>query len=371
MRDNELEARARKLIAGFAARPRPAGGRDEAEVRASCADFLVEHGFSVREEPFTYSALPGHLGVPIIGLITVFAFGWLGSIVAGVDQSLGGYQDVAIAAMLAGLALLYRELDREILRARFMRRSGINLVGVRGEQPRIWLVAHTDTKSQPVPILVRAGGIVAAGSAGVVAVAGLMAAPVFALPLDLWIFISWVGIAGGLTMASSVVGSRSPGAIDNASGVAAALLTAAAAPGSLPLGVLLSSAEELGLAGARAWAATQAASFAAPSMAINYDGLDDRGAITCMGRRDSPLAARIAASARSIGTVVRFRRVLPGILVDSVVFASAGWDAITISKGDLATLSLIHTRHDAPARLRGRGVREAVELVTEVLRGES
>ena len=40
------------------------------------------------------------------------------------------------------------------------RRRGVNLVAIRGpEAPTLWLMAHLDSKSQPVPILARAAGI--------------------------------------------------------------------------------------------------------------------------------------------------------------------------------------------------------------------
>jgi hypothetical protein len=59
----------------------------------------------------------------------------------------------------------------------------------------------------------------------------------------------------------------------------------------------------------------------------------------------------------------RARRLLPGILVDAVALADAGWRAVTVSRGSLATLARIHTAADALPRLRGDGVAAAAALL--------
>jgi hypothetical protein len=76
----------------------------------------------------------------------------------------------------------------------------------------------------------------------------------------------------------SVVGQRSAGALDNASGVAAVLDAAAALSPALPIGVLIADAEELSLAGARAWARSRPA-----GVALNCDSVDDDGSLVGYG----------------------------------------------------------------------------------------
>jgi hypothetical protein len=116
----------------------------------------------------------------------------------------------------------------------------------------------------------------------------------------------------------------------------------------MSLGVLLTSAEELGLAGARAWAAARPR-----STALNVDGVDDAGELRWMtsDRRSLALAQRVGGA--------RVTRLLPGVLVDAVALADAGWAAATLSKGTFATLARIHTARDSRDRLRGDGVAEA------------
>jgi Zn-dependent M28 family amino/carboxypeptidase len=177
--------------------------------------------------------------------------------------------------------------------------------------------------------------------------------------------VSGAGAIAALPVMASVVGARSPGAVDNASGTAAVLLAAARLPRDLPVGVLLTSAEELGLAGGRAFAQAWSASGRAPATALNCDGVDDVGALVVMhtGGADAVLAHLDAAAARAGVGAARARRLLPGILVDAVALADAGWRAVTVSRGSLATLARIHTAADALPRLRGDGVAAAAALL--------
>ena len=53
---------------------------------------------------------------------------------------------------------------------------------------------------------------------------------------------------------------------------------------------------------------------------------------------------------------VRVLRMPPGMLLDSVAFASAGWSAATLSHGSMRTLKRVHTRRDTLAVLAGTQV---------------
>ena len=56
------------------------------------------------------------------------------------------------------------------------------------------------------------------------------------------------------------------------------------------MGVLLTSAEELGLAGARAWVHAWAQDGRAPGVALNCDGVDDRGTLALLPAGTPPAA---------------------------------------------------------------------------------
>lgn len=360
----------RAMLARLAAAPRPAGSVAEAAARAHVADALLALGFAVREEPFAYSALPGRWGTPIVGLTLMGALAAAGHV---------GWRwqapELALLVLLLALgvvAALGAWLTRRgVLDLPLLRRQAVNLVATRpgAPVPRVWLVAHLDSKSQPVPMALRVTGIV--GTALALAVALAVAVAQWAGVAGAaawWPAVTAFGVVLALPVALTTVGARSDGALDNASGVATVLAAAAALPPDVHVGVLVPSAEELGLAGARAWARGWRAAGHAPGVALNVDGVDDHGALTAMwsGGRTPALAALLAAVAAASGEPVRVRRLVPGILTDGVALADAGWAAVTVSRGTWATLARIHTPADGLHRLDGRGIAGAAALVAAV-----
>lgn len=358
---------ARALLVALAIHPRPAGSEAEARARARCAARLTELGFDVREERFDYSAAPGRWGTPLAGaasMVLVALASLLGArgMAAGALLLLAG-GGVALGALGAWAA------RRLVLDFPALRRTGVNLVAARRSalagpdgsvEPEVWLMAHLDSKSQPVPIGVRALGVVATGiawlAAAAVALAQLAGAPV----AGAWPWVALAALVGGLPVMLTTVGSDSDGAVDNASGVAAVLDAAARLPREVHVGVVLTSAEELGLAGARAWARARP-----PATALNCDGVDDEGHLVAMytGPRPERLLGALRAAARDLGVPLGVRRLVPGILTDGVALADAGWQVVTLSRGTRATLGRIHTRRDDLAHLRGDGLAAAGALL--------
>jgi len=350
------------MLAELALEPRPAGSAAEARARERCAARLRELGFEVSEQPFTYSALPGRWGTPAAGVTA-------GLVLAGAGVLGASDRAAAALALLAGagaaLALVGGWAARHgVLTLPALRARAVNLVAERGGPPigvpRVWLVAHLDSKSQPVPIGLRAAGI--AGTAlAFLAAAGVATAQLLGLPAaGWWAPLSGVGVLAAVPVALTTVGARSAGAVDNASGVAAVLDAAARVPAGVALGVLLTSAEELGLAGARAWARTLP-----PSIALNCDGVDDDGALVAMysGREPSAVLRALAAAAAGAAQPLRARRLVPGILTDGVALADAGWAVATLSRGTRATLRRIHTPRDDLTHLAGRGIEPAARVL--------
>jgi hypothetical protein len=246
-----------------------------------------------------------------------------------------------------------------VLRLRGWRARSSNLVATRGN-PSIWLVAHLDSKSQPVPILVRAVGVMGLlVSVAVAAVAVLLQIAGYDVR-GLWPWVTGIGVLASLPVAVSVVRSRSPGAIDNASGVCTVLMVAQGLPHQLALGVVLTSAEELGLAGARAWVRGRGAVHA-----INVDGVDDEGAfrLTWTRRRPGALIELLAARAREAGVPWTVGRLPPGVLLDGVALADAGGDVVTISRGTVRSVARIHTPADTLGRVSGDGIATAASII--------
>ena len=129
-------------------------------------------------------------------------------------------------------------------------------------------------------------------------------------------------------------------------------------------GVLLPSAEELGLAGARAFVRGRAV-----GVALNCDGVDDAGAlvITYNGSAPTRLISALGAATAGSAAASRARRMPLGLLTDSTAFAAAGWEAVTVSYGSLVTLRRVHTSRDSLEQLRGSSIASVADLLARAV----
>jgi hypothetical protein len=340
-------------LGGFA---RPAASAAANEARRYCGDVLRRAGFDVSERPFEYSQFAGRWATPVAGFVVPLVASLL--VVAartGVAARVLGLAAAALATVIA--AVLRYVGGAGVLDLPIMRARGVNLQAVRGaDESRVWLVAHLDSKWQPVSMLVRVAGVVVAGI-GIAGVAVCVVLTRFGSGAPIFAGITWLG---GLPLILSVVGSGNHGTLDNASGVATVLAAAEQLPADRAIGVMITDAEELALAGARAW--TRAAR---PAIALNCDSIDDTGLLTVMytGREPVPVVAAIRDAARAANQRLRVMRLIPGVLTDSVALAHAGWPSVTLSRGDRRTLQRIHTRGDTLAALRGTGIPVAAALL--------
>ena len=358
---SELGSIAARHLRHLARQPRPTCSVGAADARQYCSQMLSSFGYRVIERPFEYSAAVGSYGTPAAGAASLLF------VAAAATLSLGGHPGAALAVLaagFAGVALGGRWLARRgVLALPLLRRRGVNIEAIRGDgDPELWLVAHADSKSQPIPLLVRAAGIVLLALATLAAFALAIAGLVGFHSARGWAVMIIAAILGALPVLGSVVGRASHGAVDNASGVATVLCAAEGIRPDFPVGVLITDAEELGLAGARAWCAETRYPVVP---VLNCDGVDDAGQLTVMWTR--PRARRLEDAFRNAasgtGHALRFTRLVPGVLVDAVAFSDAGWEAVTLSRGSLATLRRIHTRSDDLEHLDGRGIVDATLLL--------
>ena len=345
----------------LAREPRPTGSAAVSNARDYCAQVLTSAGFQVRERRFEYSAAVGSYGTPAGGLAA------LALVVAAAALSLGSHAASSFFVLVGGFALIALGGEwiarRGVLALPLLRRRGVNLeASFGGAAPGLWLVAHLDSKSQPIPLLARAGGIMLLALAALAAVAFASAGALGVHLRDPWKVIIAGAIVGALPVMGSVVGRSSAGAIDNASGVATVLSVAESLSAKTPVGILITDAEELGLAGARAWCA-ETEHTRAP--VLNCDGVDDGGELTVMWTR--PRARRLEDALRTAAqrwkTTLRVIPLVPGVLVDGVAFSDAGWDVVTLSRGSLGTLRRIHTRGDNLTHLDGTGIAAAAQVL--------
>ncbi len=283
-----------------------------------------------------------------------------------------------------------------VLSLSVMRSRATNLVATRGgadSRPFVWLVAHLDSKSQTIPMALRIASAVTFALIGAGVMASVLVLAMFGFPFQSTGFTNTAPFATAATILSYLagvaalpiifcfIGNRSPGALDNASGVASVILAAQTLGAGSNVGVLITSAEELGLAGARHFVATEVET----GIAINCDTIDDDGKFICMasGAKISRLDQAIdrAASRLQMETVnaaafsgsrmgprmVRLREMIPGILADNIAFTDAGWESFTLSRGNIATLACVHTSRDVPDRIEGTGIAKAASLIAAIV----
>jgi hypothetical protein len=364
MADAELAQRAKSLLDTLCEKPRFAGSAEEARARAICREELEAAGFTCREMPFDYSQWPARWGAPLSAALIA------ATIVVVTRMANEGRPLLALViggAIIATLSFVDAYAKRRwITNFPIQRATSVNLEATRGA-PRVWLVAHLDSKSQTVPMLLRiVGSVSLVVVLGLTALALLMALVGLEAVNGLWPAFQIAAVVAAAPGAACFVRNDSAGAVDNASGVVAAILAARSDDAPRDLGVLITSAEELGLAGARKMADTAQTG----SLFLNCDTVDDVGGWRCMYTLSRPEQITVAALnvARRIAIPLRVTRLIPGILADNMPFSERGLQAVTISRGTLATLGRIHTRRDFSNTMTGSGAAQASVLLSVLAR---
>jgi len=350
------------------ARPRLVGSPAAAEVAAHIRRTLAECGYDLSEYQFQFNPWPARLGVSLAGAGYLISSVWAGaSLVAG-----NGYG--ALAVLLASLVVMAVAVwSRPLLEsAGWALQPGSNLLATPpGTRPSYLVVAHRDSKSQPVPLLLRGPAIALA----ILSWLWLFLLALFAttqpVPRTLVLSVTAIAAVSAFVLGCCWVANRSPGALDNASGVAVLLGIAQQQRAAGDVAFLVTDAEELGLAGARAVADR----LPAVSGAINLDGIDDTGSFHVIERFGWPwrrggapeLGDSLLRAGQQLELPVRRRDGPFGILLDHMPIADAGIPALTVMKGNARSLRRVHRPADDLDHLDGRGASTAVELVGRAL----
>ena len=232
--------------------------------------------------------------------------------------------------------------------------SGINLIAQRAVRPSghpaVWLVAHYDSKGQPISMAMRLIGF------------GMLAAGVLALLIALIPALAMLA-AALLIVSQNRVTDNSPGALDNATGLVTVFMTLDQLPREANVGVIFPDAEEYGLVGARALAADHVARFTDAAV-VNLDSLDDAGRVTAFLHRAGAVGAGVAAALHA-----RRWRWLP-VIVDGIALAPATRECVTIMKGNWATMRIVHRLSDTTGRVRLDGAALVAAGLARVLRAQ-
>ncbi|HEX7089818.1 MAG TPA: M28 family peptidase [Longimicrobiales bacterium] len=352
------------------ARPRLTGSPGAAEVEAELRRRLTGLGYEIRELPFGFSVWPGRWGVPAAGVLLVAAAASAGALIGSGRPARAG---LLLAGAAAVAALAGRLARRAVAGLPWGRVETANwLVHRPGARPRFLVMAHRDSKSQALPTLGRmAAGALALLSWLLLFTLACLAALDPGSGSSLTTAVTALGVSAGLLLLLFRSDNASPGALDNASGLAALLTIARAERGRDDVAFLITDGEELGLAGAEA-----AAPHTPPLEAIiNIDGLDDEGPFRIAEsyglRRARALAPRLAAAlleaAGELDVPITRGAVPAGMLVDHIPFARAGQPAVTLMRGTFRSLLRVHRPHDSPSRLSGEGVVLGARLVSAAL----
>jgi hypothetical protein len=362
---------AREVLRAIA-RPRLTGSKVAEEVTQEIRSRFEALGYEVRDQHFRISTWPGRFSVSLAGVF------YLAGAVGGALLAGMGHPGVALVVQLlvlvvvGGIAVLARPAMNIMP---FSRVEASNLVAsVAGKRPRYYIMAHRDSKSQPIPLAFRGPAIVL----GIIAWIALFIMELLGLldpAFNNHTMITVLGALGGLAGLILIlcwVNNNSPGALDNASGVATLLGVAERELEAGDVAFIVTDAEELGLAGAREVAASLPPSFGV----INVDGIDDYGTFHIVERFGWPkkqgaaphLAAALLSAASALNQNARRRNVPIGLLLDHIPIVRAGTPALTLMRGDLKSLSRVHRPTDNLDILTGTGVDDAVSLVSGALR---
>ncbi len=240
--------------------------------------------------------------------------------------------------------------------------QGVNLVGVRPRaRVAVWVAAHYDSKGQGTSMAGRLLAVLLAGL-GIVGLGLLGANRLFGSHGSVlaWLLAAALAFIGGLGVARGGFNDDSPGAVDNASGLATVLAVLDTLPRDSPVGVIFPDAEEFGLFGAKALVRERANLFEGTAV-LNFDGIDDRGSPIAFVHRSGPTVDGIV---NRLGA--RRVRWLP-VLVDGLAFAKGARECVTFMRGDWGTARVVHTPRDTVDRLTLAGSREMAVAVAAVL----
>ncbi len=378
--------------------PRFPGGAAEGRAADEVARRLEATGLEVTVEPFVACREV----VPRMRRrvhFTVGAVAVLQGIVGAVAPAGAAVLGIALLAFVgrAGrwAAGLEKEFDREPTIA------SRNVIASRPAPPgpgagsgatpvTVVVLAHIDSKSARYPtavpvsfILAAAAIILAVTSWGIVeTLRGNPAGMVAGWPAGpLGVLLPAGGILAATLLAfaqHNPSGDESPGAMDNASGLAVLLESARTLPGDPALSdvglvFLATGAEEIGLAGAVRWISAHAAELdPGRTVFVNVDSVGvghgllalDVGGCAPDGR---PMREVVRAAGRAAGVRVRHIPFLPGVGVDTMPIAVRGFPTVSLLGEVLgAPGRRIHTRRDTADHLHEDAMVAAVAVVRQI-----
>lgn len=363
--------------------PRLVGSTGEADARAYIVEQFTELGLHVVKEPFHFTKFPAEVLPRVLcGLFVpvVLSVPWLGERFP---------IPVCLICLLSlSIALFFTQWQKrfEGLYDVGRKHDSENIIATNGKKqdgntPVLLFVAHYDSKSQILPIAVRA---VAYG----IAIVGLIILTVISVTQVstlIWLSDPIVWSIAGITtfclllLQINLTQNRSPGGFDNASGVGVMLELARvvmARDEKKSITFLATGAEEYGMCGALRYIQKHAdEQDRNRTYVINLDGLGVGNGVNLVTRYGIPpvhttrkLAKTFWASGASLGVQVSERYLPIGVGLDSIPIASRGFETVTLTAGDVGSVALkIHSKRDNADLLNVESLQQVGELITDVI----
>ena len=372
--------------------PRLVGSAGEAKAQAYIVQQFAALGLVVSRESFSFSKFPAEVLPRLVcGLFVpvVLSVPWLG-------------ERFPIPVCLVCLFSLFVALFFTQWQKRFEGLYNVgrkyhseNIVATNGRKPNdntpaLLFVAHYDSKSQVLPIAVRAVayGIAIMGLIALTTVIVIEVAIVNWLPDSVtlvWLPDSIVWSVAGTTtlclllLQINFTQNRSPGGFDNASGVGvmleiARVLVARGEEKSITF--LAAGAEEYGMCGALRYVLAHADDYDRENTyVINLDGLGVGNGVNVVTRYGIPtvrttdmLAEMFHRSGKSLDIQVSERYLPIGVGLDSIPIASRGFETVTLTAGDVGSAALrIHSKGDRSDLLNVESLQQVGELIVDVV----
>ncbi|MDQ7825630.1 MAG: M28 family peptidase [Candidatus Eremiobacteraeota bacterium] len=249
--------------------------------------------------------------------------------------------------------------------------------------PHLVFMAHYDSKSQLLPGFIRA----LVSFLGLFALLALSAASLVVVFLPGWGsgVPAVVAYGSGAIMAVMILlmlfnpsQDKSPGAMDNASGVAVLLALSRhfslEPPGGAVLHFLFTGAEEIGLCGSFRFLAERQQDFPPErTYVVNLDGVGGTEKLLVVDSYGFPpsITARrlgkfIRNRARALGVRLHRAPLVLGALWDHVVWGARGYESVTLSVGgwDRATLS-VHSSDDSERHINAGALSLAFKICVD------
>lgn len=368
--------------------PRWVGSAGEAEVQDYIVSQFTALGLDVSWEPFSFTKFPAEVLPRIISMLfipVVLSVPWIG------DRFPIPVCLVCLFSLFIALFFTQWQKRFEGLYDVGRRLRTENIIATNGRKrdgntPTLLFVAHYDSKSQTLPIAVRAAsyGIAITGLVALTVAAAIQIGTVGAGLPSLYDYIVW-SVAGItvfclLLLQANTTQNRSPGAFDNASGVGVMLEMArvvTALDVKKPITFLATGAEEYGMCGALRYIQAHADEYDCENTyIINLDGLGVGNGVNMVTRYGIPpvqttrtLADLFRASGESLGVRVSERYLPIGVGLDSIPIASRGFETVTLTAGDVGRVALkIHSKRDQIDLLNTERLQQVGDLIVDVIK---